>query len=162
MSLFSLAYVSTATQRMTDDDLRSILHTARAFNAARGITGMLTYFGQTFVQVLEGEREEVLELLRCIRHDPRHHSLAVTRTREIESRAFPGWSMAFVNAERFRGEAGVSPSLDPSFAAEALLAHAERADELMAVLRPALGEVRGPKAEVQDGEEADRSRPLDL
>lgn len=156
MALFSLAYVSTAVRRMTDEDLRSILHTARTFNAAHDVTGMLTYFGQTFVQVLEGQREDVLDLLRRIRQDDRHHSLAITRTREIEARAFPGWSMAFVNAERFQGEEGVSPSLDPSFAAEALLAHAGRADELMAVLRPALGEIRGTRAEVRKGEDADR------
>lgn len=138
MPLFSLAYVSTATRRMTDDDLLDILRTARTFNAAHGITGMLTYFGLTFVQVLEGEQQAVMDLLRRIRGDARHHSLAVTRTRAIETRLFDGWAMAFVNAERFRDEAGTRVSLDPSFAAEAILAQADRADALMEVLRPAL------------------------
>jgi len=139
MPLFSLAYLSTATRRMSDDDLLDILRAARRFNTAQGITGMLTYFGDTFVQVLEGEQETVLALMQHIQQDTRHRSVTVTRTREITERAFTEWAMAFVNGDRFQDEAGVHPGLAPSFSADAILAHADRADALMDTLRPGLG-----------------------
>jgi len=44
---------------MSQDDLEEILRTSRENNARLGITGMLLYGNNTFVQILEGEDKAV-------------------------------------------------------------------------------------------------------
>ena len=72
MPLFSLLYSSAATYPMKDEDLVEILKQSRAHNQANDITGMLLYHNESFMQYLEGERDEVLALYDRIAVDNRH------------------------------------------------------------------------------------------
>lgn len=80
---------SLARQRGLD-----ILATARAHNAAVGITGALLSSPQWFAQVLEGEAAAVQALYARIQRDPRHREVRLLSLRPIRRRAFGRWSMA--------------------------------------------------------------------
>ena len=111
--LFSLVYTSRAVSPMTRDDLTGLLHQARTHNTSARLTGVLLYRNQTFVQLLEGQRNRVEPLYESIRRDPRHHEVTTVSTREQLDRQFPDWSMAFDNLdEQPVGLPGYSDLLD--------------------------------------------------
>jgi uncharacterized membrane protein (DUF373 family) len=93
--MLQLSYISTATRPMTTDDLTDILRVARAGNADKGITGMLLYSNGTFVQVLEGEEDDLNALLEVIKRDSRHTALHVLEKKLIARREYPDWTMGF-------------------------------------------------------------------
>ena len=62
-------------------------------NAAAGITGLLLFNGQNFLQLLEGEQDAVDSLLDRVESDPRHSGVVVVTDLEIAERSFPDWSM---------------------------------------------------------------------
>jgi len=90
-----LVYASHTTQKMGDEDLNSILESARRNNAKIGVTGMLLYIDQNFLQILEGEEAAVNNVYRQIASDPRHSAISVLARRSAPERLFEGWSMGF-------------------------------------------------------------------
>ena len=93
--LFELIYRSEADPNVADDDLLNILSTARDFNGQNDITGCLLYNDHHFVQILEGEFSMLNELYGRIRKDNRHKNVITLHMKEIETRCFPDWKMAF-------------------------------------------------------------------
>lgn len=93
--MIRLLYISSATKPMTEDDLLNILKVARSNNAKKGITGMLLYIGESFIQVLEGEENEIDNLYKIIKKDPRHANCTILEKTPITERKFPDWSMGF-------------------------------------------------------------------
>ena len=85
--------------------IESILNHSRTTNPALGITGVLCYGGNVFLQVLEGGRTTVNELYNKIVRDPRHQQVTVLHYEEIAERRFAGWTMGQVNLAR------VNPSI---------------------------------------------------
>lgn len=106
--LFTLLYASRATRAFDDADLLALLRRARAVNERRGVTGMLLHARGRFMQVLEGERATVLDLLGAIRQDPRHEGLVVTQVEALGTRRFGDWTMGFVHADRYPDEVGLN------------------------------------------------------
>jgi len=100
MSLVSLVYVSFATHDMSADDLNAILKTARTFNGAHNITGMLLYRDRYFIQALEGEEEAVDALYAKIQKDPRHTNVLTVEKKRVQERSFGDWSMGFKNLDQ--------------------------------------------------------------
>ncbi|WBU37494.1 BLUF domain-containing protein [Homoserinibacter sp. YIM 151385] len=93
--LYTALYTSRSREPFDDGALDALLRTSRAANAERRITGMLLYRGGRFVQVLEGPRRAVLELLDRIRDDERHSDVRVLIDGPIAGRDFDNWSMGF-------------------------------------------------------------------
>jgi hypothetical protein len=56
---------------------------------------MLLYADGNLMQVLEGEKNLVLETYQAIQSDPRHRDLFVLIEEDISSRQFDSWSMGF-------------------------------------------------------------------
>jgi hypothetical protein len=83
---------------MQTDDLQEILDHARRSNAAKGITGALIYTEGTFLQILEGDKVLLHDLMAKIRLDVRHESVVVLRESEVPTAIFGSWKMAFVSA----------------------------------------------------------------
>ena len=107
-----IIYMSQATKAMTDDELAALLAQARRANEERGITGLLVYGAQQFLQVMEGEAEMLTLLYEQIAKDPRHTGLIKMADKAVPQRSFADWSMAFqaVPAEQFASLAGyISP-----------------------------------------------------
>lgn len=93
--LYELIYTSLASKEMNPDDLKSILEISRANNEASDITGILMYHNRTFIQLLEGPKEEVLSTYERIKNDDRHSQVNKFWDNDIEKRNFDSWSMAF-------------------------------------------------------------------
>ena len=100
--MLQLVYVSHATRGMTDEDLQAILAASRRNNAARNVGGLLLYHERAFMQVLEGESDDVDAVYRKIERDDRHTNARLLYRHEIEERDFPEWNMGFVPAEHYR------------------------------------------------------------
>lgn len=99
MGLISIVYVSEATKSVTDSDLKDILEIARITNQALNITGMLLHRDKYFIQVLEGDEQDVIPLYKKIAQDPRHTRVFLVYKTEIKARAFENWSMGFNRLE---------------------------------------------------------------
>lgn len=78
-------------------DLAAMLAESRIRNRAHDITGVLVLVDGVFLQILEGEKGDVLDLMERIKRDPRHHGVKVYRERETDERAFASWSMAYLS-----------------------------------------------------------------
>ena len=66
-----LFYCSVANQEMSDDAILDILKVAREHNSQKDITGILVFQKKTreFMQILEGKKEAVFDLLDKIQDD---------------------------------------------------------------------------------------------
>jgi len=112
--LVRLLYASRAAAPLTPAVLDSILEQSRVNNPAAGITGVLCFSEDLFIQVLEGGRDEVCGLYNTIVRDNRHAHVCILSYEEIRERRFGGWTMGRVNIAK------VNPTL--------LLKYSERAE----------------------------------
>ena len=91
-------YASRATDNVKDRVLSDILEQSRRNNSRAGITGVLFFANNVFVQAIEGGRPAVSALLGKILRDDRHQNIEVLSFEEIPERRFPNWAMGQVNA----------------------------------------------------------------
>ena len=96
MYLVQLVYVSKTKEGFNDQDIQTILENSKTNNEARGITGLLTFNHNYFLQCLEGSREEVNRTYQAILQDSRHSDIVILNYEQIDYRYFGGWSMASV------------------------------------------------------------------
>lgn len=92
-------YASRFTTPLPGTHLDQILMQSRRNNPRRGITGLLCFTRDLFVQVIEGGRDEVSELFATIVRDERHHEIRLLTYEEISERKFGSWTMGQVNFE---------------------------------------------------------------
>ena len=90
-----LIYISTAVQALSDEELKEILVISQENNSRDGLTGMLLYGEDTFVQLLEGEANALNETYERIKADQRHKNLSKLDEGVTELRLFPDWSMGY-------------------------------------------------------------------
>lgn len=100
-----LLYASRVAEALTPEAVDAIVAVSRKDNPSHGITGLLCYSGDIFMQVLEGGRDAVNQLYRSISADPRHRDVVLLQYEEITERRFAGWTMGQVNVAR------VNPSI---------------------------------------------------
>jgi len=98
--LVRLLYASRAAEAFDVDAMNAIVRQSKANNQALGVTGMLCFSGNLFMQVLEGGRGPVNRLYNRIVSDPRHTDVELLSYEEISERRFAGWSMGQVNLAR--------------------------------------------------------------
>jgi Sensors of blue-light using FAD len=98
--LVRLMYASRAAPALGAEDLHSVLRQSVANNPRVGVTGVLCYSGEIFLQVLEGGRLQVNGLYNRIVQDRRHRDVVLLSYDEIEERSFAGWAMGQVNMAR--------------------------------------------------------------
>ena len=98
--MYYMLYISTAAKPMNYDELTALLNQCRENNRQRNITGMLLYQHETFMQMLEGEKQEVLDVFETIKNDSRHTGIHIVHTGDIDQRNFKDWSMGFFNMDR--------------------------------------------------------------
>ena len=97
MSLFTIVYVSSARIGLRRPDLKAIVGGARDFNGSQGITGMLLHCDGSFMQALEGEESQLLDLYGRIRKDRRHSGVITVIAEPLAEREFGNWAMGFEN-----------------------------------------------------------------
>ena len=94
-TMIHLIYVSSATHEMSDNELGILLRQSRSRNQRQEITGMLLYVNGSFVQVLEGSKQDVNEVYSDILIDDRNTGNIVIANEAISDRLFPDWTMGF-------------------------------------------------------------------
>jgi hypothetical protein len=103
--LVSCLYASRVAMPLPAPALDQILVQSHRNNPRRGITGLLCFTSDVFVQVLEGGRDEVCDLYNAIVRDERHSKVRLLTYEEITERRFGNWTMGQVDAN------AVNPSL---------------------------------------------------
>jgi hypothetical protein len=93
--LYYLCYKSRKSKDIMDEDLLNILSVAQENNRSLGVTGMLLYLDGKFLQVLEGEKDQVLGLYENIVRDKRHNEVMKITEGPLVKRNFPNWCMGF-------------------------------------------------------------------
>lgn len=116
--LVRLLYVSKAAEgKVTPELTDSIMASAREYNLANGVTGVLCYGGDIFLQAIEGGRLEINRLYGMILRDPRHCDVVLLHYEEIQERRFGGWTMGHVNLAKLNTSVVLKysekPALDP-------------------------------------------------
>jgi hypothetical protein len=96
--MYHIVYTSSVVGATSEDDLKEILFKSRAKNARHLITGMLLLSGNQWMQVLEGNQEDVATIFNAIARDPRHTNVCKLADGYIKQRAFSEWSMGFTTA----------------------------------------------------------------
>jgi Sensors of blue-light using FAD len=94
---FRLIYSSEAAPGLARVELEEMLAESRIRNQAHGITGVLLFVEGAFLQILEGEKADVHNLMARIELDPRHRGIKVFYEEEVGDRAFASWSMAYLS-----------------------------------------------------------------
>lgn len=125
--LVRLLFASRARKAPTSEDIEGIVSQARAHNPAMGLTGILCWAGDVFLQVIEGGREPVNQMYRTIAADARHTDVILLGYEQIIERRFAPWTMGQVNLSKVNPSLLLKycekPALDPhAITAEAALA----------------------------------------
>lgn len=139
--LHQVIYSSRATRAMGVEDLRAILEDARGGNERREVTGALIYADGAFLQVLEGPKDTVMNLLGSIAADTRHTDVRVFHSAEVDHRVFAAWQMAYMGGtvEQLSGWLGLPGASSIQQIAEELGRDSTRASEVAVRLLRALG-----------------------
>ncbi len=121
----------------TRDGLRLLLDECTTANKATNVTGMLLYKDGNFIQVLEGEEQNVRSLYAKIGRDLRHRGLIALLQGEIAERQFPNWSMGFRELSGAPGsiEKGYSDFMNLSFAPAQFASNPTQAQALLLIFK---------------------------
>ncbi len=93
--MYRIIYLSSAVNPMNDFELDELLLKAKDNNLRNNISGILLHIDGDFLQVLEGEKQNVIALFDKIKHDPRHQSILTVIEGKIQNRQFIDWSMGY-------------------------------------------------------------------
>jgi len=131
--MIQTAYVSRASKAMTQEALLALLQQCLANNEASGVTGMLLYGNDTFVQVIEGEEDVLNTVVDKIQKDPRHSEIHFLYRKPLEQRQYTDWSMGFkrVSTQGLDSMAGSSAFGAKDFNFDYLIEHEAVVDDLM-------------------------------
>lgn len=89
-----LCYLSAASEMLDPLQRAHLAESARRFNAAMQITGMLAHGGGHYFQILEGPRDNICAAFARICRDRRHRDIRLLQDDEIGSRDFAGLPLA--------------------------------------------------------------------
>ncbi|MFB9053846.1 BLUF domain-containing protein [Formosa undariae] len=93
--MYQLNYYSKSSPELELSQLENILETSNLTNTNKDVSGCLIYHNHSFVQILEGNKKDVLEIFEKIKTDKRHHSINLLWENYVDKRHFNKWSMAF-------------------------------------------------------------------
>jgi hypothetical protein len=100
--MHKIIYASRATDPISESELELILAISRRNNSEAGLSGLLLYCEESFLQILEGELEALDATYERIAADPRHSNLRRLAFVPIENRKFGEWTMGFEHLEENR------------------------------------------------------------
>ena len=93
--MYRIIYLSSAIDSVDEAELKKLLIKSRTNNFENDITGILLHIDGDFIQVLEGNKEQVKNLYDKIAKDNRHKGLINVVQGEIDKRQFDEWSMGY-------------------------------------------------------------------
>ena len=96
MSIEQLVYISRSSQPLASPlDVADILEQASRNNPLLNLTGVLTWSGDTFVQLLEGPSDALDVMIAKLLFDPRHGEIDILAREAASERTFPEWALVF-------------------------------------------------------------------
>ena len=95
MPFYELIYTSVSSSEQTEDDVRQILSSSEQNNSTNSITGLLMFDGYRYIQILEGDVENVETIYDSILKDSRHKEIELLHKGSITNRSFENWRMAY-------------------------------------------------------------------
>ena len=93
--LTQLIYVSVPTEPVQTAVL-DFIPVSKKTNDLLGITGLIVSDSTAYVQVLEGEQDDIDHVYAKIKSDTRHKNVELILYRSIQTRQFETWSMRYV------------------------------------------------------------------
>ena len=108
-TLFSVTYLSMSNIPAHSVDMLDIERAALRNNPIDGLTGFLYFDGIFFLQVLEGKRQALDNMLAKLHVDPRHSDVTILRDQPLPHRQFGAWSMAFCDGTARHARFGFRP-----------------------------------------------------
>ena len=99
--MYRLFYISNVSPFFNPDSLVDLCAHSAANSRELGIGGALVFNGTNFGQVLEGEKDKVLQLSERIQMDVRHTGYHVISSREVSERFFEDWGMNLIQGFDF-------------------------------------------------------------
>lgn len=96
-SLYRLVYTSARSSNCDESNIQKILQSSRQNNPALGITGLLIYTENRFLQIIEGPLDNVMNLYEKIEKDSRHAGSNLRYCEPTLTRHFSDWNMAEKN-----------------------------------------------------------------
>lgn len=114
--MIQLLYTSVASRDIGPDELKRIGALAADRNGVDGISGLLCFDGQKFMQLIEGPRDSIQSLMKRLQRDERHRDIAVIYEAETAKRDFGHWSMRaeLVSSDAQDMAALLPEALDPA------------------------------------------------
>ncbi|WP_114700863.1 BLUF domain-containing protein [Psychrobacter proteolyticus] len=94
--ILRLTYVSRYNTENANVEVARILEQAQRNNERKGITGALVINENYFIQVIEGARPVINDLLSKLINDKRHFNLDIIECREVDERRWNTWSMKYL------------------------------------------------------------------
>jgi EAL domain-containing protein (putative c-di-GMP-specific phosphodiesterase class I) len=95
--LIHLIYSSVSRVQFRREDLIELLQFSQQNNASIDVTGMLLYADNSFMQILEGDEEQVMRLYEKLERDKRHQEIVIIAKESIAKRSFGEWSMGYAD-----------------------------------------------------------------
>ncbi len=90
-----IIYTSASALKMDRQALLALLHDARSYNEIDDITGVLLHDSGRFLQLIEGPKVAVTDLLSRLQGDARHEEFFIHQDINTQVRLFPDWKMGF-------------------------------------------------------------------
>jgi hypothetical protein len=88
-----LIYKSRSILEIDWNLVHDILHASERNNKQRNVTGVLLATRRHFLQVLEGQSDDLSDTFTRIVRDPRHEDIKLISFNVVESRLFDAWAM---------------------------------------------------------------------
>ncbi|MEM7143758.1 MAG: BLUF domain-containing protein [Verrucomicrobiota bacterium] len=98
-NFYRVVYISEATDSFSESELEELLEHARVNNRRLGISGILLYEQNFFLQMIEGPARSIISLYATIRKDPRHKNIFTISEGDAVERQFGQWTMAHYKFE---------------------------------------------------------------
>lgn len=102
--MYRLIYKSRANQLIDWEFVKTLIGKSESKNQQVGITGVLLATRTHFLQVIEGDFDEINQLFMHIARDPRHEEIQLVSFTCVESRLFGGWAMHAIGVFDFNQE----------------------------------------------------------
>lgn len=94
----AIAYLSRTNKDFSQNDISSLLVSARNFNAENNVTGVLLYNTGFFFQYLEGPQEAITKVYQRIQHATSHEIILELFNDVVYKLHFSSWHMGFCYA----------------------------------------------------------------
>lgn len=100
MELIYIVYLSYMVKKYTVEEMNELLHLFRRNNDIYGITGLMLHKDGNIIQIIEGEKDNVIQLFYNMTNDNRHTHIIKLLQKNITNRMFSDWKMSFINYDK--------------------------------------------------------------